>query len=71
MHAAEASRTGTIVLQTDRNQCESMTFDNDSGRTIENLKPCANNVVRDTRGNPVPLGTLHTLDAISKSFAGR
>ena len=68
VRSAEAPRTGTIVLQSAGNQCESMKFDNDSGRTVESLKPCDNTVIRDAHGNPVPLGTLHRLDAISRSF---
>jgi hypothetical protein len=64
----DSARTGTIVRQTDANRCEHMKFDNDSGRTLENFKSCKNAVVLDSRGVPVPMGTVHRLDAISKSF---
>jgi hypothetical protein len=47
-----------------------MKFDNDSGRTIDNIKRCEDNVVLDAKNIPVPVGTLHRLDAISKSFSG-
>ena len=64
------SRTGKIVLQTNPDQCELMKFDNDTGRVIEDLKPCDNNVILDEHGRPLPMGTIHRLDAISRSFFG-
>jgi hypothetical protein len=68
---SDASRTGKIVLQTNPDQCEQMKFDNDAGRVIEGLKPCDNKVILDEHGRPLPLGTIHRLDAISRSFFGR
>jgi hypothetical protein len=68
---SDESRTGKIVLQTNPEQCELMKFDNDTGRVIEDLKPCDNNVVLDEHGRPLPMGTIHRLDAISRSFFGR
>jgi hypothetical protein len=65
---SESARIGVIVLQTDEDRCERMKFDNDTGRTIENFKSCDNTVILDSHGVPVPLGTLHRLDAISRSF---
>lgn len=67
---AEATHNGTIVLQKDENRCEQMKFDNDGGRIIENFKPCDNTIIRDAHGAPLPMGTVHRLDAISKSFLG-
>jgi hypothetical protein len=60
---------GSISQQTDKGRCELMKFDNYSGRTIENSKHCET-IVRDARGIPVPVGTVHRLDSISKSFTG-
>jgi hypothetical protein len=63
-------RTGKIVLQTDPDQCAKMKFDNTDGRLIENLKPCEKDIRFDARGRAMPMGTVHRLDAISKSFFG-
>jgi hypothetical protein len=60
---------GSISEQTDKGRCELMKFDNYSGRTIENSKRCET-IVRDARGIPVPVGTVHRLDSISRSFSG-
>jgi hypothetical protein len=72
-HAAnsEVSRTGTIVLQTDPDQCLQAKFDNSSGKFTESLTPCENSIRFDEHGKPIPLGTIHRLDAISRSFLGR
>jgi hypothetical protein len=64
-------RTGTIIRQRDENKCRRMKFDNDTGRTVEDFESCDNEAVLDAQGVPVPQGTLHRLDAISKSFSGR
>jgi hypothetical protein len=47
-----------------------MKFDNTDGRLIENLKPCEKDLRFDERGRAMPMGTVHRLDAISKSFFG-
>ena len=70
-HDSEESRTGKIVLQTDPDQCEQMKFDNTSGKLIERFKPCDNRICFDEQGRPIPMGTIHRLDAISRSFLGR
>ena len=62
---------GAIVLQTDDQRCQRMTFDNSTGRALDAFKPCENLERRDASGVPVPMGTMHRLDAISKSFAGK
>lgn len=67
--STEEQRTGRIVLQIDPNQCRQMKFDNVTGQIGTTSAPCES--VLDSRGMPVPLGTLHRLDAISKSFAHR
>ena len=38
-------RMGTIVQLLDGDRCKQMKFDNDSGRTVESLAPCDNEVV--------------------------
>jgi hypothetical protein len=63
-------RTGKIVLQTDPDQCAQMKFDNTDGRLIENLKPCEKDIRFDARGRAMPMGTVHRLEAISKSIFG-
>ncbi len=65
------SRTGKIVLQTNPDQCEQIKFDNANGRFIDGLKPCDNQIQFDDHGRPIPLGTIHRLDAINRSFFGR
>jgi hypothetical protein len=70
-HAADESRTGKIVLQTNPDQCAQMEFDNANGHFVDGLKPCDNQVKFDEHGRPIPMGTIHRLDAISRSFFGR
>ena len=62
--------TGKIVLQTDPDQCAQMKFDNANGQLIEHLKPCEKDIRFDEHGRAMPMGTVHRLDAISKSFFG-
>jgi hypothetical protein len=66
----DESRTGKIVLQTNSDQCAEMKFDNTSGRLVDGLKPCDNQIKFDEHGRPIPMGTIHRLDAISRSFFG-
>jgi hypothetical protein len=68
---ADESRTGKIVLQTSPGQCAEMKFDNTDGRFVDGLKPCDNQIKFDEHGRPIPMGTIHRLDAISRSFFGR
>jgi hypothetical protein len=67
---AREARMGTIVIQNDNDQCEQMKFDNETGKAADYLTPCPKQIV-DANGRPVPQGTVHRLDAISKSFFGR
>jgi hypothetical protein len=63
-------RTGTIVFEIAPHQCKHVTFDNDdNGRLSESLGSCEDDVVFDAQGKPIPMGTMHRLDAISKSFS--
>jgi hypothetical protein len=65
---ADNSQIGTLTLQTDENKCELMKFNNETGRTIEHDARCQKDVALDAHGVPVPMGTVHRLDAISRSF---
>jgi len=60
-------QVGRIVFQISPEQCRQMKFDNITGQIAAKSTPCE--PVLDSHGLPVPLGTLHRLDAISKSFA--
>lgn len=60
-------RAGRIILQISPDQCRQMEFDNVTGQIGGKSAPCETAV--DSHGAPLPLGTLHRLDAISKSFA--
>jgi hypothetical protein len=68
---ADESRTGRIVLQTNPDHCAEMKFDNTDGRFVDGLKPCGDQIKFDEHGRPIPTGTIHRLDAISRSFFGR
>ena len=63
----ESFPTGTIA-ESDTPACRRLTFD-DKGQIARDVVPCDGSV-RDARGQPVPIGTIQRLDAISKSFAG-
>jgi hypothetical protein len=66
---ADDQSMGTIILQTAPHQCRHITFDNnDSRRDTEGAGPCDDDVVLDAEGKPIPIGTMHRLNAISKSF---
>jgi hypothetical protein len=60
---------GIIVQQTDKEQCTVAGFDNHTGRTIDLPRHCENITV-DARAVTAPIGTIHRLDSISKSFMG-
>jgi hypothetical protein len=61
-------RTASIVLNQGSKNCQHKLFDNQSGRFSDATTPCPPDVPLDANGNPVPKGTLHTLNEISKSF---
>jgi|SRR5579884_537670 len=62
--------TGKIVNQTDLNNCQQEAFDNDTGRIVSRTTGCDNKIVLDAHGKPVPIGTVHRLNSISRSFGG-
>lgn len=66
---AESERTGKIVLQDGSSDCKQKKFDNQSGLISDDTSPCSDRIVLDAHGAPVPVGTIHRLDAISKSFS--
>jgi hypothetical protein len=59
--------TGTIA-ESDIPVCRRLTFGS-KGQIVRDVVPCDGSV-RDARGQPVPVGTMQRLDAISKAFAG-
>jgi hypothetical protein len=67
---AREAQIGTIEIHDGVGRCQQVKFDNERGTTIDNPGPCPKPVL-DARGVPVPQGTIHRLDAISKSFFGR
>lgn len=62
------SHEGAIVFDGETGDCKSFRFDNDSGRIIGSAETCDDRVVLGADGKPVPLGTLHQMEAIRKSF---
>jgi hypothetical protein len=62
-------RTARITTNSDGNGCWQKVFDNQTGRVLQSRKPCEA-AAYDINGVPVPIGTIHRLDAISKSFSG-
>jgi len=65
---AEPSSVATIVLHSTTSGCQQRAFNNHTGQISEQTSPCHNEVVLDAKGVPIPTGTIHTLDSISKSF---
>ena len=65
-------RTAAIVVQTDPDHCRQFTFDNDTGQIRGGKgQPCDGKFDPSAASIPEPVGTMHRLDAISKSFRGR
>ena len=62
-------RTARITRDLDGNGCAQQVFDNQTGRMTTTPQPCQATVY-DSNGMPVPVGTIHRLDSISKSFSG-
>jgi hypothetical protein len=59
-----------MIDSADGNGCWQRAFDNQTWRMTRSQQPC-DTTARDSNGIPVPSGTIHRLDAISKSFAGK
>jgi hypothetical protein len=67
---AADSHAAKITNDLNGNGCFQQEFDNKTGRIIQLREPCET-VARDNNGVPLPVGTIHRLDAISKAFSGR
>jgi hypothetical protein len=70
--AREPSSDGTAtaaIAQSETRFCKRLRFD-DTGRVFQDVVPCDGESVRDARGQPVPVGTIRRLDAISKACSG-
>jgi hypothetical protein len=66
----DGDRTAKITRDVNGKECSQEIFDNQTGRMTKSQQPCGATAL-DSNGMPVPLGTIHRLDAISKSFSGR
>ena len=65
---SEPNSVGTIVLHSGSSGCQEKSFNNQTGQISDQSSSCGSEVVLDARGMPVPAGTIHTLNSISKSF---
>ena len=65
---ADPTSVATIVLPSRTSGCQQRSFNNQTGQISDQTSPCRNDVVLDAKGMPVPTGTTHTLNSISKSF---
>ena len=65
---AEPKSVGTIVLRSRSSGCQQKSFDNRTGQILDQPSSCHSDVVLDAKGVPIPSGTIHTLNSISKSF---
>jgi hypothetical protein len=61
-------RTAKVTNEADGKDCAQQTFDNQTGRMIRSQQPCEAPAY-DSNGVAVPVGTIHRLDAISRSFS--
>jgi len=64
----EPNGSATIVLHSNTSGCQQRSFNNQTGQISDQASPCHNDVVLDTKGMPIPTGTVRTLNSISKSF---
>jgi hypothetical protein len=62
--------TAKITRELGGKTCARDIFDNQTGRMTRSNQPC-DETIYDSNGAPIPLGTIHRLDAINKSFLGR
>ena len=66
--AVARHKTASIVLNEGSKNCQVKVFDNKTGRISDAHIPCPDEPPSDASGTPGPKGTLHTMNAISKSF---
>jgi hypothetical protein len=60
--------TASIILNQGSRNCQHKLFDNRTGRFSDAATPCPGESPLDANGNPIPSGTAHTINEISKSF---
>jgi hypothetical protein len=65
----ETTRVGTIVMNSPGTRCQRFSFDNETGLTTPDFRPC--DIDYDARGAPGPNRSIRRLDAISKSFLSK
>jgi hypothetical protein len=65
---ATPNSAATIVIHSSISGCQQRSFNNQTGQISDQTSPCHNDVVLDAKGLPMPTGTIHTLNSISKSF---
>jgi hypothetical protein len=65
---ADPNSVATIVLHSSASGCQQRSFNNQTGQISDQTSSCHNDVVLDAKGMPMPTGTIHTLNSISKSF---
>lgn len=65
--AAQSGATASIYIHPEAGKCQSRTFDNQTGQISETSAGCPVAPV-DAKGMPVPSGTVHTMNSISRSF---
>jgi hypothetical protein len=70
MAAGADAHAAKITNDLNDSGCFQQEFDNKTGRIIRLQEPCET-VARDNNGVPIPVGTIHRLDAVSKAFSGR
>jgi hypothetical protein len=65
--APDENRSAKVFIDTGDGGCRQESFDNQTWRLTRTRQPC-DLTDRDINGNPVPSGTIHRLEAISKTF---
>jgi hypothetical protein len=65
---ADPNDVATIVLHSSTSGCRQRSFNNQTGQISNQTSSCHDDVVLDAKGMPMPTGTIHTLNSISKSF---
>jgi hypothetical protein len=63
----EGTVVGSIMLHSPANECRHKTFNNRTGQIADAGTPC-NDALVDDKGVPIPMGTVHTMGSISRSF---
>jgi hypothetical protein len=64
----DPNSVATIVLHSSASGCQQRSFNNQTGQISDQTSSCQNDAVLDAKGMPMPTGTIHTLNSISKSF---